>query len=139
MNYSIKELRDLTGMTQREFALRYQIPVSTLRKWEQGDASPAKYFVSLLAGSIPGTSEHLLRLEGKDGKIFYYDPIRQMVYDEQGNGIAVEEDLNEVKGANLAIWRICLNHFMRSVTSLTGTAIWIGMMISYGRGKGEIY
>ena len=104
MNYSIKELRDLTGMTQREFALRYQIPVSTLRKWEQGDASPAKYFVSLLAGSIPGTSEHLLRLEGKDGKIFYYDPIRQMVYDEQGNGIAVEENLSEVKSANLAIY-----------------------------------
>ena len=27
-----------------------------------------------------------------------------MVYDEQGNGIAVEEDLNEVKEANLAIY-----------------------------------
>ena len=104
MNYSIKELRDLTGMTQREFALRYQIPVSTLRKWEQGDASPAKYFIALLAGSIPGTDEHLHGIKGEDGKTFYYDRVRQMVYDEQGNGIAVEEDLNEVKEANLAIY-----------------------------------
>ena len=104
MNYSIKELRDLTGMTQREFALRYQIPVSTLRKWEQGDASPAKYFIALLAGSIPGANVTMRKIEGEDGQIFYYDQTRHMVYDEQGNGIAVEEDLNEVKEANLAIY-----------------------------------
>lgn len=104
MSYSIKELRDLTGMTQKEFAHRYQIPVSTLRKWEQGDASPAKYFISLLAGFIPGTDEHLRGIKGENGKTFYYDRVRQMVYDEQGNGIAVEEDLNEVKEANLAIY-----------------------------------
>lgn len=104
MNYSIKELRELTGMTQREFALRYQIPVSTLRKWEQGDASPAKYFIALLAGSIPGTNVNMSKIESEDGQVFYYDRIRQMVYDEQGNGIAVTEDLNEVKEANLALY-----------------------------------
>ena len=104
MNYSIKELRDLTGMTQREFALRYQIPVSTLRKWEQGDASPAKYFIALLAGSIPGANVNMRKIEGEDGHVFYYDRVRQMVYDEQGNGIAVAEDLNEVKEANLALY-----------------------------------
>lgn len=104
MNYSIKELRDFTGMSQKEFALRYQIPVSTLRKWEQGDATPAKYFISLLAGSIPGANIRARRIEGEAGKTFYYDRIRNMVYDEQGNGIAVAEDLNEVKEANLAIY-----------------------------------
>ena len=104
MNYSIKELRDLTGMTQREFALRYQIPVSTLRKWEQGDASPAKYFIALLAGSIPGANVNMRKIEGEGGQVFYYDQIRQMVYDAQGNGIAVAEDLNEVKKANLVLY-----------------------------------
>ena len=104
MDYSIKELRYLTGMTQREFALRYQIPVSTLRKWEQGEASPAKYFISLLTAAIPGADTHMQKIESKDGKIFYYDRVRQMVYDEQGNGIAVEEDLNEVKISNLTIY-----------------------------------
>ena len=104
MNYSIKELRDLTGMMQREFALRYQIPVSTLRKWEHGDASPAKYFVALLAGSIPGANVTMRKIEGEDGQIFYYDQIRHMVFDEQGNGITVGEDLNEVKEANLTLY-----------------------------------
>ena len=104
MSYSIKELRDLTGMTQREFAQRYHIPVSTLRKWEQGDASPAKYFISLLAGAIPGTNMFMSRIEGEAGRIYYYDRIRQMVYDAQGNGIAVEEDLSDVKEDNLAIY-----------------------------------
>ena len=104
MSYSIKELRSLTGMTQREFALRYQIPVSTLRKWEQGDASPAKYIIALLSGAIPGTNVNMRKIEGETGQIYYYDRIRQMVYDEEGNGIAVAEDLNEVKAVNLIIY-----------------------------------
>ena len=43
MLLDIKELRDSTGMTQKEFASKYGIPISTLRKWEQGESSPAPY------------------------------------------------------------------------------------------------
>lgn len=49
MSFDIKELRESTGMTQKLFAETYGIPVSTLRKWEQKEASPAPYVVNLLA------------------------------------------------------------------------------------------
>ena len=53
MLIDIKELRDSTGMTQKEFASRYGIPISTLRKWEQGESSPAPYVAALLARTLP--------------------------------------------------------------------------------------
>ena len=52
MNLEIKELRKRTGLSQREFASSYGIPLSTLRKWEQGDAKPAPYIVSLIASRL---------------------------------------------------------------------------------------
>lgn len=48
----IKELRNKTGMSQREFASQYGIPLSTLRKWEQGEAKPAPYIVNLIADKL---------------------------------------------------------------------------------------
>ena len=35
-----KTLRRALGLTQEEFAARFQIPVSTLRDWEQGKCEP---------------------------------------------------------------------------------------------------
>ncbi len=52
MKLEIRELRNKTGLSQREFAKRYGIPLSTLRKWEQGDAKPAPYIVSLIASKL---------------------------------------------------------------------------------------
>ena len=34
------EFRSRLGLTQTEFALRYDIPLTTLRNWEQGLAKP---------------------------------------------------------------------------------------------------
>lgn len=31
---TIKEIRQITGLTQEEFAKKYEIPVSTLQGWE---------------------------------------------------------------------------------------------------------
>ncbi len=59
MEYMIKELRDMTGMTQKAFAQMYGIPLSTLRKWEQGEASPAPYVLRLIAGTLPSTKDIL--------------------------------------------------------------------------------
>jgi putative transcriptional regulator len=36
----VKTLRRALGFTQEEFALRYQIPLGTLRDWEQGRTEP---------------------------------------------------------------------------------------------------
>jgi putative transcriptional regulator len=36
----VKVLRRALGLTQGEFAARYQIPLGTLRDWEQGRAQP---------------------------------------------------------------------------------------------------
>lgn len=36
----VKTLRRALGLTQEEFAARYQIPLGTLRDWEQGRSEP---------------------------------------------------------------------------------------------------
>jgi putative transcriptional regulator len=36
----VKTLRRTLGLTQEEFAARYQIPLGTLRDWEQGRTEP---------------------------------------------------------------------------------------------------
>jgi putative transcriptional regulator len=36
----IHELREKLGLTQNEFAETYNIPLSTLRKWEQNSRTP---------------------------------------------------------------------------------------------------
>lgn len=44
----IKELRNLTGMSQREFALYFNISVRSIQEWEQERKSPPSYLVGLL-------------------------------------------------------------------------------------------
>ena len=48
-----KTLRRALGLTQDEFAKRYQIPLGTLRDWEQGRAEPdqpARAYLKAIAG-----------------------------------------------------------------------------------------
>lgn len=44
----IKELRLKTGLSQQDFADRFNIPVSTLRQWEQGRRKAPDYVFALL-------------------------------------------------------------------------------------------
>ena len=44
----IKELRVCEGLSQREFAEKYSIPVRTLQEWEQRRSQPPVYFEQLL-------------------------------------------------------------------------------------------
>ena len=47
-----KALRRALGLTQEEFAVRYQIPLGTLRDWEQGRAEPdqpARAYLKVIA------------------------------------------------------------------------------------------
>jgi putative transcriptional regulator len=48
-----KTLRRALGMTQEEFATRFQIPLGTLRDWEQGKTEPdqsARAYLRAIAG-----------------------------------------------------------------------------------------
>lgn len=48
-----RTLRRALGLTQEEFATRYQIPIGTLRDWEQGRAEPdqpARAYLKAIAG-----------------------------------------------------------------------------------------
>ena len=104
MLIDIKELRDSTGMTQKEFASRYGIPISTLRKWEQGESSPAPYVAALLARTLPDTESSLKRIKTQGGKTYYYSPVKKEVSDVKGNHITIQEDLEGVKEQNLALY-----------------------------------
>jgi putative transcriptional regulator len=58
----VKTLRRALGLTQEEFAARYQIPLGTLRDWEQGRTEPdqpARAYLKVIA-SNPGAVSRAL-------------------------------------------------------------------------------
>lgn len=100
----VKEIRKTTGLTQKAFASMFDIPLRTLQKWEQGEASPAPYIVSLIIKALPGSDIGVREIAGRDGEIYYYDPERKTVSDARGNSIRIHEDLDEVKDQNLVVY-----------------------------------
>ena len=48
----ISELRRITGLSQRQFAEHFGIPVGTLRNWEQGISNPPEYVFQMIFTSI---------------------------------------------------------------------------------------
>lgn len=44
----IKELRELTGLSQQAFSDKYEIPKRTIEDWEGGRRKPPEYVVKLL-------------------------------------------------------------------------------------------
>lgn len=62
-----KTLRRALGLTQEEFAARYQIPVGTLRDWEQGRSAPdqpARAYLKVIARDPEGIRKSLQRSRG---------------------------------------------------------------------------
>ncbi len=58
-----KTLRRALGLTQAEFATRFQIPLGTLRDWEQGRAEPdqpARAYLKAIAGDPEAVRRALL-------------------------------------------------------------------------------
>ena len=49
---NISEIRTKIGLSQREFASYFGIPVGTLRNWEQGIASPPDYVLQMIITTI---------------------------------------------------------------------------------------
>ena len=65
-----KTLRRALGLTQEEFATRYQIPLGTLRDWEQGRAEPdqpARAYLKAIAGD-PEAVKRALNNAHSDGR-----------------------------------------------------------------------
>jgi len=59
-----RTLRRALGLTQEEFAARYQIPIGTLRDWEQGRTEPdqpARAYLKAIAGN-PDAVRQALRV-----------------------------------------------------------------------------
>ena len=52
MDKNIKELRELTGLSQSQFSKEFNIPIRTLQKWESGERIPPEYMEGLLKDSI---------------------------------------------------------------------------------------
>lgn len=62
-----KTLRRALGLSQEEFAARYQIPISAILDWEQGRSEPeqiAKAYLKAIAGDPEGV-RRALQAEGR--------------------------------------------------------------------------
>lgn len=60
----VKTLRRALGLTQQEFSARYQIPLGTLRDWEQGRATPdlpTRAYLKVISRDPEGVQKALLR------------------------------------------------------------------------------
>lgn len=100
---TIKEMRDSTGLTQKDFANRFGIPVGTLRRWEYGESKPAPYVLRLIAAQLPVKGDSLTKLESPYG-VYYYDKITNFIMDKNGTRIFIEEPMDGVKEQNLSIY-----------------------------------
>jgi len=45
---TIKEIRQLTGLSQAKFAEQYGIPCRSIENWESGERTPPAYVLKLL-------------------------------------------------------------------------------------------
>lgn len=48
MTATVSDMRKTTGMSQREFAELFGIPVRTLQQWEQGKSAPSPYLITMM-------------------------------------------------------------------------------------------
>ena len=101
---NIRELRKSTQLTQKEFAKKYNIPLSTLRKWEQGETCPSYYLVKLIEQSLPVSNNELKKIVSRSNKIFYIDVTHKRVSDSLGNWISFNEDYEDIIESNAGIY-----------------------------------
>lgn len=102
MDNIVKKLRKSTNKTQKEFASTYNIPLSTLKKWEQNESNPAPYVLYLLSSSVD-RDRTMIEISDME-HAFYYDPLNKTVYNKKGDGIKIDYDIFEVKKNNLLVY-----------------------------------
>ncbi|MCR5799160.1 MAG: helix-turn-helix domain-containing protein [Lachnospiraceae bacterium] len=116
----IKELRESTGMSRKEFSEHTGIPVRTLEDWEAGRRTPPEYIPRLLAYQI------------KFDSVFDKNTKRNVsvIQDADGNRIVIINDIR-FKGKRSIDWkevRAYLKEFVGEfyVIASTGDVIYIG-------------
>ena len=45
---NIKEIREMTGLNQTQFAKKFDIPLRTYQNWEGGRRNPPEYVLAML-------------------------------------------------------------------------------------------
>lgn len=102
--YYIKELRQSTNLSQKEFAEMFHIPLSTLRKWEQNESTPPSYVISLIKNSLPQTNKDFEIYLGNEGQKYYLDKNNNRVGDSLGNWISYHESISDVIKENIGLY-----------------------------------
>lgn len=100
----IKEMRDMTRLTQREFAAKFDIPIGTLRRWEYGESKPAPYIIKLIALQLPVDQKKMEQIKDEEGNLFFYNKEAGYLMDMQGTRINIKDELEEVKKQNLILY-----------------------------------
>ena len=103
-NMDIKEIRYSTGLTQKQFAEKFNIPIGTLRRWEYGESKPAPYIVKLIAMQLPACENKMRKIQDNKGNTFYYNRDAGYIVDIKGTKINIQEDLEGVKKQNLVLY-----------------------------------
>ena len=105
---SIKELRESTGMSRKEFSEHTGIPVRTLEDWEAGRRTPPEYIPRLLAYQIKFEGIFVAKKEVKEKRNV------SVIQDADGNKIVVIND-TFFKGKRSIAWEDVEKYLKRYV------------------------
>ena len=94
---TIKELRESTGMSRKEFSEHTGIPVRTLEDWEAGRRTPPEYIPRLLAYQIRFEEIFATKKETHGKRNV------SLIQDADGNRIVVINDI-VFKGKRSIAW-----------------------------------
>lgn len=45
---TMREIRDITGLSVQKFGDKYGIPLRTIQQWERGERKPPNYVIAML-------------------------------------------------------------------------------------------
>ncbi len=121
---SIKELRESTGMTRKEFSEHTGIPVRTLEDWEAGRRRPPEYIPRLLAYQIKFEEISVEKKKSKEKRNV------SVIQDVDGNNIVIINDIR-FKGKRSVDWKDVREYLREYVGEFymiasTGDVVYIG-------------
>ena len=121
---TIKELRESTGMSRKEFSEHTGIPVRTLEDWEAGRRTPPEYIPRLLAYQIKYEDIFAEKKRPKDKRNI------SVIQDVDGKNIVVINDIR-FKGKRSIDWKEVRDYLKEYVgefytIAVTGDVIYIG-------------
>ena len=121
---TIKELRENTGMSRKEFSEHTGIPVRTLEDWEAGRRTPPEYIPRLLAYQMKFEDIFAEKKRSKDKRNI------SVIQDVDGKNIVIINDIR-FKGKRSIDWKEVREYLKEYVgefytIAATGDVIYIG-------------